>query len=286
MSPTGPMSIYMRSRSCSTITGAMLSLGHDEYWSSPMRDGAAQSLAGGVNLAFLGANACYRQIRFESSPVGPNRLQVCYKSADEDPMTGQNDALVTVNWPQSPVSRPESELIGSTYQDVEAQADLVITDPTSWILAGTGLSANQRLPGVVAGEFDRYVPNGSGPDNLDVITHSIVPNRDEQLLGHDLVHGGWRRGRVCQRQRLVGRGPLHQQTHPTERAAGQRTGDLRAPAADNGEPVRGHRDGAGLPHPTLTRELAHHLYPRVTLDGGALHRQRRLTARGASGGRT
>ena len=94
-------------------------------------------------------------------------------------MTGQNDALVTVNWPQSPVSRPESELIGSTYQDVEAQADLVITDPTSWILAGTGLSANQRLPGVVAGEFDRYVPNGSGPDNLDVITHSIVPNRDD-----------------------------------------------------------------------------------------------------------
>jgi hypothetical protein len=158
---------------------ALLSLGHDEYWSSPMRDGAAQSLAGGVNLAFLGANACYRQIRFESSPVGPNRLQVCYKSAAEDPMTGQDDALVTVNWPQSPVSRPESELIGSTYQDVEAQADLVITDPTSWILAGTGLSADQRLPGVVAGEFDRYVPNGSGPDNLDVITHSIVPNRND-----------------------------------------------------------------------------------------------------------
>jgi hypothetical protein len=158
---------------------ALLSLGHDEYWSSPMRDGAAQSLAGGVNLAFLGANACYRQIRFESSPVGPNRLQVCYKSAAEDPMTGQNDALVTVNWPQSPVSRPESELIGSTYQDVEAQADLVITDPASWILAGTGLAANQRLTGVVAGEFDRYVPNGSAPANLDVITHSIVPNRND-----------------------------------------------------------------------------------------------------------
>jgi hypothetical protein len=157
---------------------ALVSLGHDEYWSSPMRDGAAQALAGGVNFAFLGANACYRQIRFEPSPVGPNRLQVCYKSAAEDPMTGQNDALVTVNWPQAPVSRPESELIGSTYQDVEAQADLVITDPASWVLAGTGLAANQRLPGVVAGEFDRYVPNGSGPANLDVITHSIVPNRN------------------------------------------------------------------------------------------------------------
>ena len=38
-------------------------------------------------------------------------------------MTGKNDALVTVNWAQPPVSQPESQLIGSTYQDVEAIAD-------------------------------------------------------------------------------------------------------------------------------------------------------------------
>ena len=78
-------------------------------------------------------------------------------------MTGQNDALVTVNWPQAPVSRPESELIGSTYQDIEAQADMVITDPTSWVFAGTGLSADQHLPEVVQGEFDRYVPRRRRP---------------------------------------------------------------------------------------------------------------------------
>ena len=94
-------------------------------------------------------------------------------------MTGQNDALVTVNWPQAPVSRPEAQLIGSTYQDIEAHADMVITDPTSWVLAGTGLSANQHLPNVVQGEFDRYVPDGVGPANLDVIAHSIVPNRGD-----------------------------------------------------------------------------------------------------------
>ena len=156
---------------------ALVSLGHDEYWSTPMRDGATQSLAAGVNLAFLGANACYRQIRFEASPLGPNRHQVCYKSAAEDPMTGHNDALVTVNWPQAPVSRPEAQLIGSTYQDIEAHADMVVTDPTSWVLDGLGMSANQRLPNVVQGEFDRYVPAGAGPTNLDVIAHSIIPNR-------------------------------------------------------------------------------------------------------------
>ena len=155
---------------------ALISLGHDEYWSAPMRVGAQRALSAGVNLAFLGANVCYRQIRFESSPVGKSRRQVCYKSAAEDPMASHNPELVTVNWPQPPVNRPESSLIGSTYQDIEAQADMVITDPGSWIFEGLGLAANQILPSVVQGEFDRYVPGG-GPANLDVIAHSIVPNR-------------------------------------------------------------------------------------------------------------
>jgi hypothetical protein len=156
---------------------ALISLGHDEYWSAPMRDGVARALAGGVNLAFLGANACYRQIRFEPSAVGPNRLQVCYKSADEDPLATVNPSLTTVNWPDPPVSRPESTLIGSTYQDIGAHADMVITDPTSWVFDGLGLKAGRALPDAVLGEFDRYVPGGDGPTNLDVIAHSVVANR-------------------------------------------------------------------------------------------------------------
>jgi len=158
---------------------ALLSLGHDEYWSASMRDGASEALGRGVNLAFLGANACYRQIRFQPSPVGPNRRQVCYKDAAEDPMTNVDPVLTTVNWPDPPVNRPESELIGSTYQDIGAQAGMVITDPGSWLFDGVGLSANQVLPNVVQGEFDRYVPDSRAPTNLDVIAHSIVPNRGD-----------------------------------------------------------------------------------------------------------
>ncbi len=156
---------------------ALISLGHDEYWSTPMRQGAASALTAGVNLAFLGANACYRQIRFDSSSVGPNRLQICYKDAEEDPLYNVNNALVTVNWPDPPVSQPESLLIGSMYQDVAAQANMVITDASSWLFAGTGFTQGQQLPQVVVGEFDRYVPGAPGPTNLDVVAHSIVPNR-------------------------------------------------------------------------------------------------------------
>ncbi len=156
---------------------ALLSLGHDEYWSLEMRDGAQQALLSGVNLAFLGANACYRQIRMGPSSLGANRLQTCYKSAAEDPMTGVDNALVTVNWPQPPVSRPESELIGSTYQDVGANADMVVSDAGSWLFAGSGLVQGQHLTRLVQGEFDRYVPGAPGPTNVDVVAHSLVANR-------------------------------------------------------------------------------------------------------------
>ncbi len=156
---------------------ALVSLGHDEYWSLQMRDGARQALDAGTNLAFLGANASYRQIRMQPSALGPDRLQVCYKSATEDPMYGVDDAIVTVNWPQPPVSRPECRLIGSTYQDIGARADLVVRDPSSWLFAGTGLAAGQHLPLVVQGEFDRYVPGQEGPTNVDILAHSLVANR-------------------------------------------------------------------------------------------------------------
>lgn len=72
---------------------------------------------------------------------------------------------------------PESQLIGITYQDVGANADMVIADPTSWALVGTGLTAGQRLPKAVEGEFDRYVPGSESPTDLDVIAHSLVANR-------------------------------------------------------------------------------------------------------------
>jgi hypothetical protein len=156
---------------------ALVSLGHDEYWSAPMRDGVQSAIQQGLNVAFLGANASYRQIRLQPSSVGIDRVMVCYKSAAEDPMTGANDAMVTVNWDQAPVSNPESLMTGNTYQDIAADADMVINDPTSWVLAGTGLTAGQALPKAVQGEFDRFVPGPASLATTDIIAHSPVANR-------------------------------------------------------------------------------------------------------------
>jgi len=156
---------------------ALLSLGHDEYWSTPMRNGVQTAVAKGLNVAFLGANASYRQIRLEPSPLGTDRHVVCYKSASEDPMTGKNNALVTVNWDQPPLNNPESSMTGAMYQDIDANADMVVYDPASWALAGTGLTAGQHLPHALQGEFDKYVPGHGAPADVDIILHSVVPNR-------------------------------------------------------------------------------------------------------------
>ena len=152
----------------------LFSLGHDEYWSTPMRTGAETAQAAGTNLAFLGANACYRQIRFQPSAVGLDRQMICYKDATEDPITGYEPALTTVNWDQAPLNRPESTLIGSMYQSVGAHDDLVVTDASHWLFHGCGLHDGQRLPLVVQGEFDRFVPHLPGPANVDVLAHSTV----------------------------------------------------------------------------------------------------------------
>lgn len=155
----------------------LFSLGHDEYWSQPMRQAAAQANAAGVNLAFLGANACYRQIRMEPNANGPNRLEVCYKDAAEDPLARQQPELTTVDWNQDPLNQPESTLIGAMYQSVRAKADMVVTDGSSWFYDGCNLTDGASFPAVILGEYDRYVPSLPGPRNLDVLAHSPVPGQ-------------------------------------------------------------------------------------------------------------
>ena len=156
---------------------AMVSLGHDEYWSKAMRDGVEHARDAGVNLLFLGANAAYRQIRLETSPLGELRRQVCYKSAGEDPITRLYPALATGNWRDAPVNRPEAQLLGEQYECNPVSADLVVAHPDSWVFAGTGLTGGARLAGIVGGEYDRYVAGPGVPANVEILAHSPLTCR-------------------------------------------------------------------------------------------------------------
>ncbi|MEA2565382.1 MAG: hypothetical protein QOD49_559 [Actinomycetota bacterium] len=152
---------------------AFISLGHDEYYSLAMRNGLQAARDHGVNLMFLGANAIYRHIRFEPSALGPNRHEVDYKDAKEDPLNGKNGADTTpAAWRYPPNNNPESTIIGNYYQCNPVVADMVISDPSSWIFAGTGVTAGQHLSGVVGTEYDHYDPKAPGPRNVDVAARS------------------------------------------------------------------------------------------------------------------
>jgi hypothetical protein len=158
---------------------SLFSLGHDEYWSQDMRTAVTNGLAAGVNLAFLGANAIYRHIRLEPSPLGPNRRQVCYKTdlMQEDPLWSVNPAEVTADWPTGPMPRPEQAVIGTQYYDVGAVADMTIVNPSHWVFEGTGLGFNQVLPHMIFGEYDRYTLNNPAPGNVEILAHSPIKNR-------------------------------------------------------------------------------------------------------------
>jgi hypothetical protein len=151
---------------------ALVSLGHDEYYSRAMRTGLETARNQGINLAFLGANAIFRQIRYQDSPLGANRREVCYKSAAEDPDSRANPELTTVNWRDAPVNEPENQLIGSQYESNPVEADMVITNPDSWVFADTGLQPGATLPLLVGGEYDRYHSGAGVPDNVEILAHS------------------------------------------------------------------------------------------------------------------
>jgi hypothetical protein len=150
---------------------ALITMGHDEYWSPEMRAGAESALNAGVNLAFFGANAVYWVTRFEASPLGSDRRQVVYKSASEDPLYGIDNSHVTTRFRDSPVQDPESELIGQQSDCGSVEADMVITDASHWVFAGTGLTDGSVLPMMVGYETDR-VDHYPHPANVQVLADS------------------------------------------------------------------------------------------------------------------
>jgi hypothetical protein len=155
---------------------AVISMGHDEYWSTVMRQAVTAARDAGTNVAFLSANAVFRHIRFARSAVGPNRLEVNYKRPT-DPLYGRQNSEVTVDWREPPLSDPESSLTGALYECNPVDAPMVLTDPGNWLFAGTGAKRGMRLPHVVGSEYDRVNPGAPTPKTIEVLTHSPVQCR-------------------------------------------------------------------------------------------------------------
>ena len=134
--------------------------GHDEYWSAEMRDGWDAARDAGVNIANVGANTAYWQVRFEDG----EHTMVVYKST-ADPIA--DPARRTLQFRD--VGRPECELFGVQYDYSDAIDGIVrsygvvnesLSNP--WF-AGTGFSANSISRNTVGYEWDLITPGCDVP---------------------------------------------------------------------------------------------------------------------------
>lgn len=137
---------------------AMVSLGHDEYWSAGMRETVTRARDAGVNLAFLGANAVYWRIKVAGRVVECDKGQRC---------------------PLWRTAEPESSLIGQMYDCFPAEAAYVVREPDHWIFKGT---KGRRFPGLAGVETDK-VSRGS-PDDVQVLAESPVDCGGRRTVAH------------------------------------------------------------------------------------------------------
>ncbi len=134
----------------------VLSVGHDEYWSSPMRDHLERFIADGGNVAFFSGNTCCWQVRSEDK----GRALVCYKQAYRaDPLYREKGdlKLLSTLWSHHLVGRPENTLTGVGFlwggyhrshgQLMEGSGAYTVHRPDHWLFSGTNLKRGEEFGG-------------------------------------------------------------------------------------------------------------------------------------------
>lgn len=134
----------------------VLSVGHDEYWSAPMRDTLERYIAKGGNVAFFSGNTCCWQVRAEDD----GSALTCWKqNYHQDPVYSarKSQALLSSLWSHHLVQRPENQLTGVGFlwggyhkshgQLMDGSGAFTVHRPTHWIFEGTGMKAGDAFGG-------------------------------------------------------------------------------------------------------------------------------------------
>src|SRR6266404_3011772 len=141
---------------------AHLIVGHNEYWSWEMRQAETAARDHNIGIGVFGADTSFWQVRFQPSNAHgqANRTMVSYKNSalTADPFyldaDHSNDYLVTTHWSDPPVSMPGEALFGVGFAGEQISGDIVVTNPTHWVFANTGLTAGYHLAGLLGYEVD------------------------------------------------------------------------------------------------------------------------------------
>jgi hypothetical protein len=133
----------------------VLSVGHDEYWSTPMRDHLEAWIAKGGNVAFFSGNTCCWQVRSEAEG---RAFTCCKQNYHLDPVFATRDfKTLSTLWSHHLVARPENQLTGvgflwggyrkSHSQFMTDPAEYEVHRPDHWIFAGTELKRGDKFGG-------------------------------------------------------------------------------------------------------------------------------------------
>ncbi len=157
---------------------AVLSVGHDEYWSWNMRQNFVVARDAGVSWGFFSGNVSYWQVRFEPGVTNPTpgRVMVGYKEFwYNDPI--QPDYLKTNEFRYAPVNWPEDQMAGVMFV-TQAKPAFCVEDASHWALTGTNLKNGDCLTNpdgstFLGYEIDSMIGPGS-PANVQRLAHSPV----------------------------------------------------------------------------------------------------------------
>jgi len=135
-----------------------LSVGHDEYWSGPMRDTVEGFIARGGNAAFLSGNTAFWQVRLEQpTPEGPAATMIGYKgNLKSDPVYGTDRVgELSCMWSDALVGRPENHMTGVSFvrggyhrigkRATRGAGGYTIHRPDHWLFDGTDIGYGDLL---------------------------------------------------------------------------------------------------------------------------------------------
>lgn len=153
---------------------AVVTLGHDEYWTPAERHAVTAARDAGTNLAFLSSNDVYWRVRLQRTRTGPARLLIGYKydAAKADPARFTHPAEVTSRWRDEPAPDPENSLTGMLYECFPVDTAWQVQSPGWWGYRGTGVREGTAFPHLVRLEADRVYPIAGTPHPLQVLAYS------------------------------------------------------------------------------------------------------------------
>jgi len=153
---------------------AFLSVAHDEYWSRDVYEAVLRGRESGLSLAFLSGNAVYHEIQFYDSEVDG---APCRSFARKERFDDEN-------------------LLVGTKSYGSAGGDWVITKPDHWVYEGTGLSAGDRIPGLISWEYHGTPADIEGLEVVAALalyprSHYTSPDQNHSAVVFPCKKGNW-----------------------------------------------------------------------------------------------